>query len=260
MGKLSITRALAISLALVLLAVLGLWWATSLSGPLQTFVSSVASATLSIGALSLVYEVWMREQIHRELIELVGIERSTARSRLKMIASFDEFAWGEVFDRAKTIRVLLSNPDPWLVSHFPAIVEEAARRRTEITILLPDVDGRANEIAEYHGQSEADFAAMLSRSARGAEETWKNRRDLVVGSSLEIRTHKFFCAATVIETEGLVVTVNYPPAGSSGQGINNGVILSFDRALGSFPAASVSQHLGHVIENSVIMYANKRAD
>ncbi|WP_189453116.1 hypothetical protein [Cognatilysobacter bugurensis] len=260
MGRLSSHRALIIGALIVAISIAGLWLATERSGTGQAVIASISSALLSIGSLSLVYELAMRQQIHDELVELVGVERSAARARLRQIGASEQFQWLEALQNAQNIRVVLSNPEPWISNVISPIVDAAVRRKINVHILVPSSSGAMTEsVASLHGVPDADFRASIDRAAGRAEATWRNRNNIASGSSIRIAAFDSVCVSTLALLDKVAVIISYKPCGSRHGEVDNGIFSTFDFTQEAYPGSWYQRHFEDVAASSTLIYENVRS-
>jgi hypothetical protein len=148
----------ALSLGLIALGV-------SLSGGFwKTLVITVATAILSIGGISFIYETYLRRTLTQDVLSLVQLEEKISESGIKEVSKRSSVAWHDFFSGAETVRLLPIDPVAWLVDEWLHVTDATLHRDPEIEIYLPNPAGDAlATIAARLGRSPDQFGPDVQR-------------------------------------------------------------------------------------------------
>ena len=127
----------ALSLGLIALGVVlseGFW---------KTLVLTVATAILSIGGISFVYETYLRRTLTQDVLNLVQLEEKISESGIREVSKRSSIAWHDFFSGAETIRLLPIDPIAWLVDEWLHVTDAALHRDPRIEVYLPNPAGDA---------------------------------------------------------------------------------------------------------------------
>lgn len=261
MARVSRERALATSGLLTALSIVGLSVAHQMQqGIVQSVISSVSSATLSIGVVSLIYESMMRDLIQKELIDLVGVARTIAATGLVSIEKTENFSWARPLSTSRRVRAILADPKQWIDSNFETLVAAARISPIEIEVLLQDPESpHVAAGALFHGRDTAAYAANLRESAETAEATWKNRLGLLHQKSmLRVKMFSGVCTKTLVVLDSQLVVVGYSPNGRVG--VDNGLVEVFEIEGAKYPAAWLIEHLEAASKSATVRFEHNMAE
>lgn len=198
-GKLRYSRLQALfafTLAVVA-AIVGLVVAADMDPGVPTStLTNIAGAFLTLGLGGLLYEVFLREAVMNETLEIVGLDQNIESTKLKHIVQATNVNYADLCEDTSSALVLLSNPvGGWIEKEWVHLLDAARERATSITICLPNPDGEAvPEIARRYGYDTGSLRELL-RSARDTlESSWKGHRDsgagLHSGSKINIKLYE----------------------------------------------------------------------
>lgn len=198
MAKRSVEARLTLSNAKFVAAVttvLGLflaWLAGQVPGHWYTPpLEALGSTLLSVGAISIIYELFLRHQIQDELLHLVDLKKSLAESQIKGGTELARIDWGPILEGATDIRCLLLEPSVWLSNNWPRVQQCLQERKTTFQVLTPDPEADyIPALAERLNIDEANYRAQLRDAAASIDDRWsaaKEGRQLHEGSSIELR-------------------------------------------------------------------------
>jgi hypothetical protein len=179
-------------LALVLVAVsLGLiGWGVSLGeGFLRTLVLTVATATLSIGGISVLYEAYLRRTLTQDVLELVQLEERLFDAGIKDVTKKNTVDWRRFFENAEVVRIVPADPPAWIRDEWVFLIDARLRAKVAVDIYLPNPDGPLDALAERLGQSRDELRAELRRILRQVESDWKGRYGLSPRELLRVLTY-----------------------------------------------------------------------
>lgn len=156
----------------------------NLFGVLQTCLTTF----LSIGAISLLFEMLLRESYGRDLRRFLRLRTALVRSGLQDVGPETEVDWKEVLESAAQITMLVRDPSQWLLAHLGAAIGAAKKRKAEILIGLPDPDGaRLQEIASSIGLAAPELRQNIMLAVNAIENQWNAARThLQAGSTIRV--------------------------------------------------------------------------
>lgn len=184
----------ALSLGLIALGVIlneGFW---------KTLVLTVATAILSIGGISFVYETYLRRTLTQDVLSLVQLEEKISESGIREVSKRSAVGWHDFFAGAENVRLLPIDPVSWLVDEWLHVTDALLHRAPRIEVFLPNPTGEAL----------ATIAARLGRSPDDFRREVQHALTRVEGDCRELRRHLGsgqFSIMTYDGTPGWGVTV-----------------------------------------------------
>lgn len=153
-------------------------------GALQTLLTTA----LGIGAISLIFDLLLREQYGKALRRFLSLKAALVRSGLTDVAQSTAVPWKDIVDPASEITVIARDPSQWLLPHLPHMMRAAQRRSTTITIALPDPGGpRIGEIAGSVGLTDQTLSGNIQVAIDTIENQWNaNKPHLHRGSTIKV--------------------------------------------------------------------------
>lgn len=125
------------ALAAVLLGLGVLRWGTH-PDPDNSLLVALGSTLVSLGGITIVAEVLLRNVYTWDLLEIVGLERSVYESGLYELSDESQFDWRWVFEsHSKEVRVALLSPSRFRARDWPNILTYASQRDVDIEIFFP---------------------------------------------------------------------------------------------------------------------------
>jgi hypothetical protein len=174
--QLARTQALAIAAIVTAVSVVGLLLIPNLeAGPLATGLTSVASVLLSLGVITVLYEVFLRGSFTAELLSLVGIARNLHDVGLHEVVKEQDIDWEAVLGGCKRFRVLLLDPAPWVDREWPRVLQSGRDHSILVDVILPSPTGPSLvTLASQLGFDVDDFRQRADTALNVVEEGWKN--------------------------------------------------------------------------------------
>jgi len=159
--------------------------------PLDTVAVNFAAVFLSIGAVTLVYDIFLRGQFASDLLDLVQLKHSLAEAGLEDISTETAVPWHEILDVATRFRFLLVDPSAWIERDWNVVLGAGRKREIHVHVYLPDPDGPLfDSLARHVGLDMATYKSTIDRAVQQVELSWKNARDtaphLIQGSSVDV--------------------------------------------------------------------------
>jgi hypothetical protein len=135
---------------------------------------AVASTLISLGAISLIVDLYLRRELQAELVRFVGIEQSIVANRVSGVARYSDVNWTGVLERKSLYRCLLIDPLPWIEANWQTIADSAKQRQIVLHVLIPDPkEEYIGQLASYSGMPANQLSSSIERAAAIVEERWK---------------------------------------------------------------------------------------
>lgn len=170
--------------------------------PWGQLISGVASTTLTIGAVTVVYDVLFRAQFAAELLEVVGLEKALHDAGIRSISNEADIAWQAVFARVSTVDVVLTKPLSWVEREWQHVVAAAQTQKTRVTVYVPEPTAASFHIlADQVALTSAELEAEVDAAQRAMVERWNDAETsnfLVKGSSLEVYRYPAMVAMSLV--------------------------------------------------------------
>lgn len=153
-----------------------------------TVLTDACSALLSIGLLSLIFELLLRESYARALRKFLGLKGALVASGLTDIktGSVDLSAR---LAHATTVQAVVRDPHAWVLAHYSDVVAAATSRATTITLLFPDVDSpHFPALAESLDYSQDELRNSLDLAVSAIQQRWGTVGRIHAGSTIVVKT------------------------------------------------------------------------
>jgi hypothetical protein len=189
---LTLSNAKFVALITVLLGLVLAWLAGQIPGHWYTEpIDAFGSTLLAVGAISIIYELFLRRQIQDELLSLVDLKKNLAESQIKGASESAGIDWERVINGASEVRCLLLELAVWLQINWPRVLQCLQERKAVFQILTPNPEAEyIPELAARLNIDEQNYRAQLRDAAAGLDDRWtaaKEARQLHEGSSIELR-------------------------------------------------------------------------
>lgn len=216
--KLTRTTTVAVSLALILLSVVLQWLA---SREKNALLESLAATTLSLGAVSLIAEFFLRSAYTHDLLSLVGLRESLHTVGVEEIVPSEARDWVRLYQGSSEITTLILRTQPWLERDWSLVLNAARARSVQVTVFMPDpTGGVADSVAQQLGIDSTNYAASVREVAGQIESSWKAAREsgsLNKDSTILVEYLSLPPAYGLIQSDGLgVISLSPPVAGAAG--------------------------------------------
>lgn len=185
-----ITRAY--SIGAVALGLGLIWWAPGAEhSALRDVSAALADVLVSIGTIGLIYEIALRRSVYREMMRLVGIQRSLVQGQVIAAGRYSEVRWSAILEDRSNYRALLFDPLSWVEHNFHMILSSGENRLVEAQIFMPDPAADCiDSIASSLDIEVEDFRSSLRQAVALIERQWAGKakaQELRRGSSIEVR-------------------------------------------------------------------------
>jgi hypothetical protein len=256
--ELTNTKAVLYSILIFLISIAGFVLGGFVPSAWQTIVYSISSTLLAIGLISFIYEIAMRRAIGRELLRLVGIERSIASTGLRRTVEASNIDWQAIIGNSHVFEIILIDPTNWVQSHWAKVMAAGKDHRIVVDIFLPNTEGETfPRIATYLGVSPEEFKISVNRAKTVIEESWKmadSTQALQIGSKISIRQFDGFPTYSIIKVDQLTVIILCSCTKRSLA--ENGFSLIFEGEKNDYPTNWFSLEIDS-LKNNASVYENE---
>jgi hypothetical protein len=207
-----------------------------LSDGLTAALLNVAAVLASIGVISLVYEVFLRETYAVELRSFVRIGAAVVSSGLQRVEPRSNVDWHELLESSSEIDILLRDPTVWVASQQEFVIREARRRAFEITLAVPASGKNFATMAESVGLTPEELRQRINISVSQLAGVWRTNaqhNQIHGGSRLRIVEFEDPLDFDMIRAgRHLVCLLNPPRKSVSG---DDQVLLAFEQDESLYP-------------------------
>jgi hypothetical protein len=208
--------------------------------------NALASTVISIGTITLLYELFMRRTLQREVLNLVGIEKSLSQNMLYRAGQAQEVPWGSLLDHFSECRALLLEPDVWLENQWHLISDSATEGAAKIILMLPNPDGDyIAALARLLQRDPGEYATSIRRASQSAEQRWgevARSGRLRRGSSIEVRLLDELPTHSVVMADHKFIVVMATPFGKRGP--DPSMFFYFKGSVARYPNSWLAGQLG----------------
>jgi len=184
-------KVVALNVGLVLIAIGGFASAGNISADwIRDSISAIASAVLTVGLVSLLYEVLLRRSIGREILKLVGVQRSLAANQIASAGYESQIDWPEILAGASRFEILLIDPRSWVEANWAYLMEAARSHPVDVIVMLPNPDSENfSAICQMMRQDQGHLRSSIDSSTDWIEQSWRNAANessLKSGSKIKV--------------------------------------------------------------------------
>lgn len=175
---LSRQRAIFISVAVTAVSLVALVFTASMHhGVPTTALTNVSAVFFSLGIVSIVYEIYLRQSVLQETLAIAGLKQSVIAAGLIDIGGTSIVRYEEMCEDASRVDILLINPIGWVEREWVHLVKAANLRPLSITVYLPDPQSSAlPEVACRQGYPPDEFASQCRHAKEALESSWKGEK------------------------------------------------------------------------------------
>ena len=212
-------------------------------------LQTLLTTAISIGLISMVFEVLLREKYGEGLRRFLDIKSSMVRSGLVGLDFGDRFPWTEAA-HASEIRVLARDPSPWLLPNLGSLLDAAERRKATIFIGLPDPNGtNLRQIAETVGLTDAQLRNNIEVCIDAITNQWTSRRSrLKAGSSVRVVAYDEIPLVEIVANENQVSCFISQAVGHKAGLLP--IYTTFDQVESVFPGEFIKDPLDSIASNN----------
>lgn len=144
---------------------------------------------LSVGVITILFDLTMRRTINREIIRLVGIKDSLSQNQLSGAGKSSETNWSKILRGKRKFDIIIQNPQGWIEGNLARMLDCGRSRPVEIKFYFPDPKAAYFPfLADKMGIERQAFSHSVMQAVRNVEASWKARKAaLCKGSTIEIR-------------------------------------------------------------------------
>jgi hypothetical protein len=166
--------------------------AASWSGLGETVLGGIGSVVVSLGLITIVQEVYLREALVRELLEFVGLQRRLFDAGIQEICSSPDLDWKKFLQDGETYRLLLIEPTVFVDRDWNHVLDSGRSRAISVEVYLPNPEGPSLDVvAAVEGLRNDEFKQSLERAGRSLQDSWTtaalSKPALVGGSAFALR-------------------------------------------------------------------------
>ncbi len=164
---------------------------TYLVGSWSIIVNSISSTVVSLGLLSIIFEVVMRRYMQREILRLVGIERVISANNMLDAGKASDLNWKEILSDRSAFSVLMMDPESWIADNWHHIEANGRSRVLSLEFFVPDPESdEIRNISKIISKDESLVRKSIEQAIRDIENRWSMARragNIKRGSSITIK-------------------------------------------------------------------------
>ncbi|WP_137930158.1 hypothetical protein [Mesorhizobium comanense] len=153
--------------------------------------AALASAVISIGIISIVFDLILRRQLQRELLKLVGIESSISANQVIDVGPNADLSWKELLTEKGSYRLMMLDPENWISDNWHIIAQAGKSKIVNIEILIPDPDkDYINQLSLAVARDVELLRKSITQAATDIEAKWnisRKKNELKAGSKVSIK-------------------------------------------------------------------------
>lgn len=176
--QLTNARAWIVGLLTAAIGVLGLVAISSwTTGTVRTVGQNVGATILSIGLITVAYDIFIRRTYTNELLELVQLSEHLASAGILRLDQEPGIDWAELLRPGQDFTLLLIDAAVFAEREFQHVLAASRARKTIVRIFLPHPESAAAKLLANHlSHNEDEFLQSLRRTQSTLENGWLNAR------------------------------------------------------------------------------------
>jgi hypothetical protein len=208
----TLERAIWLGLCACLIGFIFIVVASNNDGAWSTVLANIGTALLTVGLVGITYDLFLRDRLLAEVLDVVGVKESVSSFGLREIRRSDAAKIGDLIGSASELCALPLDPILWIDRDFELICRRAKARPLALTLLLPANESPfINVLAERLGKTEREVEQILDQAARGElGDAWDASRPHI-GSTLKIQRFGGLPATGFLRSEQLIALEIGPP-------------------------------------------------
>ena len=152
-----------------------------------TVLATMLSTALSVGLLSLIVELFLRESYARALRRFLNLKTTLVQSGLLDI-SVRPGDLSERIERATTVRAIARDPHAWVLAHYSSVVMAAVKRQVHVSLLVPDAEGEHfPAVAESLDVTPDELRNNIDLALGALKQQWGSVGPIHPGSTISVR-------------------------------------------------------------------------
>lgn len=190
------------------------------SGNWSVVFNSIGSTIVSLGLLSIIFELIMRRYLQREMLRLVGIERAISSNNLLDAGKSSDLKWKEILQERSQFAVLMMDPEAWVADNWHHIEANGRSKALSLEFFLPDPDGEeVRRISKIISKDEFLVRKSIEQAIKDIEIRWNSARrlgNIKKGSKITIKLlddcpKYFLCICDSVAVISLYSSVGHAP-------------------------------------------------
>jgi hypothetical protein len=178
----------------------------------ETVVGGLGTVFVSLGLITIVQEVYLREALVGELLEFVGLQRRLFDAGIQEVCGSSDLDWKAFLDGGENYRLLLIEPTVFVDRDWNHVLDSARTRPVTVEVFLPNPNGPVlSAIATAEGFTDQQFKQSLERAERSLQDSWTtashSQPALMPGSSFELRFYDEIPAFGLLMCDDRVVLI-----------------------------------------------------
>jgi hypothetical protein len=225
---------------------------------IQSTALALATTIISIGALSLLFDLALRRTVYREMLRIVGIKTNIIEQHIASGGKSTSVDWSPILASRSQISLLLLDPLSWCDQNLGRLLENGRQRRLSVEFFLPDPNASyIQEVAQALNIAPDTLKHTMSDASNRIERSWMALRSegrLVNESSLTIRLVQNRPLYSIILVDEVTVISMTGVVGRSGADADYSYVHIGDR--GSFPSSWFREQVAR-LEQLPIRFENR---
>ncbi|WP_133434167.1 hypothetical protein [Aeromicrobium phragmitis] len=161
----------------------------SLDQTTYTALSTIFSTLLSVGLLSLIVELFLRESYARALRRFLGLKATLVESGLVDVVSDKPSDLLKRIEGATEIKAIVRDPNAWVLAYYSSVMKAAVKRPVKVVLLFPDVDSDYfNSVAESLDFSATELRQNIELAMGALKQQWGSAGPVHSDSSIVVKT------------------------------------------------------------------------
>jgi hypothetical protein len=104
----------------------------------DVLVTNFASVFLSIGAVTLVYDLFLKSRFAADLLDLVQLRQALVDAGLEEVTPETSLHWNDLLEGTSRFQFLLLDPSAWIERDWNIVLAEGRKREIRVNLYLPD--------------------------------------------------------------------------------------------------------------------------
>jgi hypothetical protein len=177
-----------------------------------TVVTSLGTIAISVAALSVLYDAFLKDVLLGEIYSAIGIQENFRAVDLLQVGQKDRIDLDDMLAGAAEITAVPVDPETWLHTDWHHLVNQAVGRPTAVTVLLPDHDSpHIDVLAARLGLARDQLATQIAELPDKLGRSWDGKGNAIQHSTLSVYLYGTVPAVGLLVTESTVL-VEIPPA------------------------------------------------
>lgn len=213
-----LTTAVVLGLIVTAAGIGSLAWGAGKGGSAGVVLTSVGSALITIGILSVINDAFFKDALARDIMAAQRIQESITRAGLQAIESTDRLLLETLLEKAQRIVVRPRDPSDWADRQYASLLRAVRDHRVELDVHLPVPDTPYLDVmSERQRIPEHELKRRLDDLVNEIATAWDESVDRSKGSRLRIFQYTGVPSTGLLMTDELVLldvgpSLRYAPA------------------------------------------------